>query len=356
MFNPTRRAARARSGRRQLALAAILAATLTLGACGGDDGGDEAGGSAGGDKQLRLFMNPKFTGFPYFEVARAGGKKAADEGQDQFEYVGSDKADVSAQVSALRNALQQQPTALIVSAIDGNAVAPVLKQARERDVKVVTYDADAAADARDVFVNQLSYELAAKTMLDAALQNDPSGGKVAFVAASPTAPNHTAHIANMRKLIAEDPKYKVFQALPTVQYAADDEAKSFDIAVNLMQAEPDLKYIISSSAVSVPAAARAVVSQGKQGKVFATGFALPSAMKEYVSGGSVKAFALWDPEELGYVATVVAQQLAEGKITADEGTKVDAGEAGSYTIGKDGELQYNKPIIFTSQNIGDFDF
>lgn len=338
--------------RRRVGLIATVLVALTslfLSACGNSSAG------AGG-KQVRLFMNPKFTGFPYFEVARAGGEKAAKELGDGFTYIGSDKADVSEQVRALQNAITQKPSALVVSAIDQNAVAPALKQARQRGIKVVTYDADAATPARDIFVNQLSYELAAKTMLDAALANDPSGGKVAFIAASPTATNHMAHIKFMRQLIATDPKYKVFKPLPTIQYAGDDETKSFNVAVNLMQAVPDLKYIISSSAVSVPAAAKAIVSQGKQGKVYATGFALPSAMKQYIADGSNKAFALWDPNQLGYVATVVADKLARKQITTAEGTKVDAGTAGTYTIGKDGEIDINKPIIFTKDNIGEYNF
>ena len=64
--------------------------------------------------------------------------------------------------------------------------------------------------ARDAFANQLSYRQAAQVMLDAALIDAPEGGEIAYIAASPTAPNHTAHIENMNDLIANDPKYSVF--------------------------------------------------------------------------------------------------------------------------------------------------
>jgi hypothetical protein len=72
--------------------------------------------------------------------------------------------------------------------------------------------------------------------------------------------------------------------------------------------------------------------------------------------GNSTAFALWDPAELGYVATAAASQLAAGKITAAEGQVIDAGAAGKYTVGKDGEVQYNKPLMFTKDNIDDFDY
>jgi rhamnose transport system substrate-binding protein len=48
--------------------------------------------------------------------------------------------------------------------------------------------------------------------------------------------------------------------------------------------------------------------------------------------------------------------LATGKITAAEGQVVDAGAAGSYTVGKDGEIAYDKPLVFTADNIDQFDF
>ena len=62
-----------------------------------------------------------------------------------------------------------------------------------------------------MFVNQLSYKQAAKTMLDCALLDAPKGGEIAFVAASPTAPNHMAHIKYMKEYIKDDPKYQNFK-------------------------------------------------------------------------------------------------------------------------------------------------
>jgi len=229
-------------------------------------------------------------------------------------------------------------------------VAPVLKQARENGVVVTTFDADAAADARDMFVNQMSYKQAAQTLLDVALLNAPEGGEIAFVAASPTSPNHSAHIKFMKEFIETDPKYQVFKVVDT-QYANDDDAKSYEVAINLMQAHPNLKVIVSSSAVSAPAGARAVVASGNAGKVFSTGFALPGAIKAYLDDGSHKAFALWNPYELGYVATYATHLKLAGKLDIKPGATFEAGKAGTYTVGEGGEIVYGKPMIFTKENV-----
>jgi len=349
MFN------RKRQGSRLVtAIATVAAAGLLLAGCS-STAPTGAGPEASGD-EVKIFMAPKFTGLAYFEVAREGGEEAGEDLGFDFQYIGSDKPDATEQIATLTNAIPQAPAALVVSAIDGDAVAPALKQAREAGIKVVTYDADAAVDSRDLFVNQLSYELAAQVMLDAALVNSPDGGQVAFISASPSAPNHTAHVKIMKELIDSDPAYSSLSYIDTVQFAGDDTAKSQEIALNLIQANPDLKVIISSSAVSAPAAQQAIINAGKGGEVFATGFALASSVSDFIKSGDSKAFALWDPAELGYVATVAAFQLATGVIKGEEGETIDAGPAGTYTIGKDGEVLYDKPLIFTADNIDDYSF
>jgi rhamnose transport system substrate-binding protein len=333
-----------------------MASLLALAGCSSEPPTSSGDSGGGGSSKAKIFMAPKFTGLAYFEVARKGGEEAAADLGLDFDYIGSDKPEATEQIATLTNAIPQKPDALVVSAIDGDAVSPALKQARAAGVKVVTYDADAAVDARDLFVNQLSYPLAAKTMLDAALKNSPQGGQVAFISASPNAPNHTAHVKIMKQLIDSDPKYSKFSYIKTVQFAGDDAQKSQEIALNLIQANPQLKVIISSSAVSAPAAEQAIVNAGLQKKVSATGFALPSSVKDFLKKGDSKAFALWDPSELGYIATAAAYQLSKGEITTEEGQVVDAGEHGKYKVLKNGEVNYNKPLIFTKENVDQYDF
>lgn len=344
-----------RTRRRAGVVAALAAASLVLAACSTDapEGTDNG---TGGDEDIKIFMAPKFTGLAYFEVARAGGEQAGEELDIDFQYIGSDRAEATEQIATLTNAIPQSPDALVVSAIDGDAVAPALTQARDSGIKVVTYDADAAVEARDLFINQLSYELAAETMLEAALLNSPDGGLVAFISASPTAPNHTAHVQIMKELIDTDPRYSSLSYVDTVEFAEDDAAKSQEAALNLMQAHPDLKVIISSSAVSAPAAQQAIINAGRSGEVWATGVALPSSVRDFINDGHSEAFMMWDPAELGYIATIAAYQLVTGEITAEEGTVIDAGSAGTYEVLADGEVQYNKPLMFTAENIDDFDF
>ena len=307
------------------------------------------------DSGFKIMMTPKWTGFPYFEAAAKGGEGCATELGDEFVYAGADHADVSLQVETLQNFLTQKPDAIVLAAIDLNAVAPVLKQARKKGIIVTTFDADAAQDARDMFVNQLSYKQAAKTMLDCALLDAPEGGEIAFVAASPTAPNHTAHIKYMKEYIKDDPKYQVFKVVDT-QYANDDDAKSYDVAVNLMQAHPDLKVIISSSAVSAPVGRARHLGERpcRQGVLDR----LRAAERDQeLSQGRIRKVL----RALGSRGARLSRDLCDASEARRQTGRqarhdIQGGQGRRIHRRRGGEIVYGKPLMFTKDNIDQFNF
>jgi acetylornithine deacetylase/succinyl-diaminopimelate desuccinylase-like protein len=52
--------------------------------------------------------------------------------------------------------------------------------------------------------------------------------------------------------------------------------------------------------------------------------------------GSQKCFALWNPYELGYIATYATHLRLAGKLDLKPGTTFEAGKAGTYTVGENG--------------------
>ena len=72
-------------------------------------------------------------------------------------------------------------------------------------------------------------------------------------------------------------------------------------------------------------------------------------MRKYVKDGTVKEFALWNPEDLGYLAAYAADALVKGDITGDEGDKFKAGKLGEYTVGADGVVLLGDPFKFNAE-------
>jgi rhamnose transport system substrate-binding protein len=310
-------------------------------------------GHADAATPLRVFNVPKFTGFVYFELAKAGGEKACKELGAQQIYIGTTTADVEGQVHVLQNIVPQRPDCIVIAALDINAPVPTLKQARRRGAVVVTFDADVAPAGRDLFINMAPFEVQARAMLESALANAPDGGKTIWIAPTPTVANFISQKKAIDDLIAKDQKFKSIQFVDTL-YANDDADKSYSIGTSAMQAHPDLKLFISGSGISTPAINKAIQDTDRVGKVFATGFALPSTMKTYLSSGTCKQYALWSPYKYGYMATYFAILLKSGKIKNATGVGVDVPTIGSRTI-EEGSVADLSSMLFFSKGHDDFD-
>ena len=72
-------------------------------------------------------------------------------------------------------------------------------------------------------------------------------------------------------------------------------------------------------------------------------------MREYVKDGTVKAFALWNPDDLGYLAAYAAKALVDGDITGEEGDTFNAGKLGEFTVGADATVLLGDPFVFNKE-------
>jgi rhamnose transport system substrate-binding protein len=344
---------------------AVAAMVLTTAACGGTTrGDDQASGSGGGSSAsadpnatipsgLKIAFLPKQLNNPYFSVADGGGKKAVEALKGDYSEVGPSEASASSQVSYINTLTQQGADVIVTSANDPNAICSALDQARSGGAKVVTFDSDTSPDCRDVFINQATADGIAKTEVDLMADQIGGKGKVAILSATANATNQNAWIDIMKKYAAD--KFPDMEIVTTV-YGDDEDEKSFQETQGLLQSNPDLKGIISPTTVGISAAARYLSGSEYKGKVALTGLGTPNQMREFVKDGTVTAFALWNPADLGYLAAYAGAALSAGQITGAEGEKFTAGDLGEYTIGKDGEIVLGDPTVFKADNIDDFDF
>ncbi len=132
--------------------------------------------------------------------------------------------------------------------------------------------------------------------------------------------------------------------LVKVAYGDDDDQKSFQETQGLLQAYPDLKGIISPTTVGIAAAARYISGSKYKGKVALTGLGTPNQMRQFVKDGTVEKFALWNPADLGYLASYAAAALASGQITGAEGEKFKAGKLGERTDRR-GRRDHPRPAV-----------
>jgi rhamnose transport system substrate-binding protein len=356
-----------------LSLLLLLALLMTLAACGGGDADadpttvpdaaespaedaeeemeEEAPADAGGGNYVLV---PKNLGNPYFDTANVGAQEAAGELGVEVTYQGSSVADATEQIQLLNSLIAQNVDGLAISANDADALVPTGQEALGAGIPIVTWDSAIAPDGRTVHINQAEAEGIGDVQIQMAADLADGEGQIAVLSATSTAPNQNEWIAFMEEEL-ENPDYAGLE-LVAVVYGDDEDEKSYNEAIGLMQTYPDLEVIISPTTVGIAAAARAVQDAGRVGEVFVTGLGTPNQMREYVNSGAAPQFALWNPGDLGYLAIYTLNAIASGEITGAPGDAFEAGKLGSYTIADDGTILLGPPTIFSADNIDDFDF
>ncbi|MBU6280104.1 MAG: substrate-binding domain-containing protein [Actinomycetales bacterium] len=295
----------------------------------------------------KIAVIPKATNNGYFTAWNQGAQKACKEVKAvKCDYIGPTQATGAAQLKFINQAIQQRYNAIVLSAADQNALAPALKKAKAAGICVVTSDADVADPAtRAASVLPASSERIGAAEVDWIAQELGSKGKVAILSAAATAANQNAWIEAMKAQFAKYPN----MTLVGTYYGDDDATKSAQQFNQILTEHPDIAGIISPTTVGIRAAAQEKKSKGS--KVAITGLGLPSEMKDYVLGGQVSKFGLWNPIDLGYVGTYAAAECASNGNKMPKSFKAGGK---TYTQGAGGIIYLGDPYTFDKSNIEQF--
>jgi rhamnose transport system substrate-binding protein len=327
-------------------LAVALVATLAVAA---------QGAVPGLKSGQTVYYIPKDTLNPYEVIADRGGKLALDEiGNKQVVSSGTQDT-AAAQQPSIQAAIQSGASAIVIAGNDPEAVCPALKQAMAKGIAVVAFDSD--TNCRQLFINQADTETIGRSQI--ALLGKEMGykGQFAILSAASTATNQNAWIKYM-KLELKKPRYKNMQ-LVKIYYGNDNPAQSLQATESMLQAYPNLTGIESPTTVGISSAAQYLSHSKYKGHVHLMGLGLPSQMKKYVLDGTVPQFALWNPEDLGYLAGYAAAAIASGQIKGKAGETFSAGKLGKYTIinaAGGPQVILGPPFVFDKTNVAKFNF
>jgi rhamnose transport system substrate-binding protein len=342
------------SRRSATAVAAVVLAALTaLTGCTQRNPDAGAGGGGGDDTDaVTVAFVPKLQGIPYFEAMNTGGQRAAKELGIEWIYRGASTADPGAQTEIVNSLIQQDVDVLVVAPNDPDSMAPVLQEARDAGIRVMTSDTDAPNSVREAFVNQATTEGIGTALTDSLLEAMGGKGKYAIVSCGQTAANLNSWIEVQRQVTAQ--KYPNAQIVDVV-YAGEDEAQSVSMAKDLMNAHPDLTGLVGECTASAPGVAKAVTEAGKVGQVFTVGLGTPQSMKQYLENGSSSSAILWDVEQLGYLTAWAGKQLASGTAFQSTNNVNTALPAVTWTE-PDKMLLLGDPLRITKDNVDQYEY
>lgn len=300
----------------------------------------------------RVAFIPQIVGIPYFNAMQKGGDEAAAQFGAKFIYTGPTDTSPTEQLRILNSLIDQGVEAISISVLDASSIDPVIAKAREKGLHIFTSDSDAPDSQREVYVAQATDEGLGYTIIDELAKRIGESGKIGIVSGEATATNLNTWIDFMKQRVAE--KYPNITLLDP-RFAGGTAQRAYQLASDLMTANPDLKGIIAVASTTCPGVAQAIESAGKTGQVIGTGYCSPNTARSYIKSGAFGFSVLWDPQQLGYLTVWAGLQLING----------NGFQAENNVPGMDHPIQYmadkkilllGPPAVFTKDNVDNFDF
>ena len=301
-------------------------------------------------KNMLIALMPKAKGDPYFISCRQGAEEAAKELGVELLWDGPTDLDPAKQNEVVEAWITKGVDAIAVSVENKVGISTVLRKAREKGIKVITWDADAEKDARDFFINQATPQGIGYTLTDEAARILNNKGEFAIITASLSAANQNEWIKYIKERMAQ--KYPDLK-LVAIQPSEGDRDRAFAETQTVLKVYPNVKLIMAIAAPAVPGAAEAVKQSGRT-DVKVSGLSLPNMSKPYVHSGVIDNIVLWNTLDLGYLTVYVSDALSKGSLKRGD-KEIAAGRLGKIEV-VDDEVRLGAPFIFNKGNIDRFNF
>lgn len=329
----------------------LLLATLILliSGCSADTDNKESGLETKG----KIGFVPFSTGVPYFEVAAKGAMEKGKELGYEVIYKGPSSADSTEQIRIIDNMVNtEEVDALVVACMDSSSIVPSLKRAREKGIKVITWDLDSEKEGRDYYAGLMDLTEMGKEWIDSMVRTIGEEGQYAIITATLTNEFMAKRVDVMKQYAQE--KYPKLE-LVAVESCDADPQKAYQISKDLLTKYPDIKCLATSATEAFSSGAKAIEDEGKIGEVFVVGGITPELAKPAFESGAAKESVLWDPGKWAGFAVTVAAKTLEGE-TFDKEGKIDLEGYPKAEVVGDDTLYYHEILIFTPENVDEYNF
>jgi ribose transport system substrate-binding protein len=285
-------------------LAALSTVALLATGCGSGSSGDE-----GGDGDTTIAIVSKGYQHQFWQTVKKGAEKQAKELGVSITFVGPDtETDVEQQVTQLQTALDKQPDALAVAALDSKAVTPLLQQAQSSDIPVVAFDSGVDGDIPVTTVATDNKAAAAEAAKHVAESIDHKG-EVAIVTHSETAATGVDRRDGFVDYMKDnEPDIEIVAQ----QNADGDQAKSADATKAILQSNKDIDAIYGTNEGAAIGVVQGVKELGND-DIEVVGFDSGKAQLDAIRSGSMLGAVTQSPLDIGAKTVQAAVDAIDGK-------------------------------------------
>jgi ribose transport system substrate-binding protein len=257
---------------------------------------------------------------PFWDPMAAGMRRAAEKYGCEAEWQGPSTAQIPEQRQLIEAAIARKVDGLAVSAIEAAAITPVLNQAADKGILVITFDSDAPQSKRLVYIGTNNYN-AGKAAGEAAVKLLPQGGKVVgFVG------NRSAENARQREEGFRDAVKGHGIELVDVREDNKDVGRARKNVEDAIQAFKDAKAFLGLYSYNGPAIADAVNAAGIRARMKVITFDAEPKTIQALQEGKVDVTVVQKPYDFGYRSVELLYKMktmgvdaarAEEKVPAD---------------------------------------
>ncbi|MFW2503346.1 substrate-binding domain-containing protein [Clostridium diolis] len=337
-----------------ICISSILGVSLIAG-CAGKSNSDGINGQSKDNSNITYAFVGKEAQNPYMRKVYEGFEKSCKENGATSIYKSPEEATTEKQIEIINQLIKQNVSGIAIAANDANALHPVLKEAMEAGIKVVSLDSPVNGDSRETHIQQADPEKIGRGLIQAAYEMVNGNGDIAVLSTTEQAANQNLWIKWMEKEIEEHPEKYAKTPLVKVEYGEDDSVKSALKTQDILTST-NSKVIIAPTTVGMLAAAK--VLKDKHSDVLLTGLGLPSEMAPFIEDGACPWIYLWNPVDMGYLAGYTLDSLKKGGISGVKGDTFKAGTLGDKAITEAAyggtEVMLGDPFKFDKSNIDEW--
>ncbi|MCB8924114.1 MAG: ABC transporter substrate-binding protein [Ardenticatenaceae bacterium] len=290
-----------------LLLLSILIAVMALVACGG---GEEAEEAATESDQPYIAIVSKGFQHQFWQAVKAGAEQAAVDYDVTITFEGPEtESQVDKQVEMVQAALDKNPAALCLAALDTQALIPQLERAQEAGIPVVGFDSGVDSDI-PVSTAATDNIAAAATAADKMAELIGGSGQVAVIVHDQTSRTGIDRRDGfVNQIEAQYPDIEIVD----IQYGGGDQLKSTDLAKAIIQAHPDLKGFFGANEGSIIGVLNAVSEMGKEGDIVVIGYDSGQQQMDAIRSGVEAGAITQDPIGIGYKCVEAAVKALNGE-------------------------------------------
>ena len=286
-------------------LTVLLALTLVVVGCAAPEA------PAAEEVAEKLYIPVISKGFQhqFWQAVNAGADQAAADLGVEITFEGPEsEAMVDKQVEMFQTALDKNPAAICLAAVDSKAFEPLLQKAKEAGIPVIGFDSGVDSDI-PVTTATTDNVAAAALAADKMAELIGGEGEVAVIAHDQTSRTGIDRVAGfVDQMEAKYPNITVVD----VQYGGGDQLKSTDLAKAILIANPNLKGFFGANEGSIIGVLNAATELDNEDLVI-IGYDSGIQQMDAIRSGAQAGAITQNPVGIGYECVAAAVKAYNGE-------------------------------------------